>query len=134
MKVLRFLYANYYALLLIVFGLAVFFIPNEIFFTILKIMISIWSIVGGCLLLSKWRSRKRLIKILVGKNRNEIRFDTFRTVRQTHCGQQIIGIVLSDLRKQENYRCLSKSEWILLEKKAYGETVVNRLSKSSRKT
>ena len=88
-------------------------------------MFSIWSVAGGILLISQWKSKKRKIELLVARNRKQIRPDIFKKIGKTMCGQQMIDLALSDLRKTENYRNLTKDEWQLIEKNIYGETVVD---------
>ena len=111
MKLLRFFYINTFSFILIVLGAATIFIPIDIFYLILKILIAIWCVSGGILLITRWKARKRKIEILVARNLNKLRPDTFRQLKRTLCGQLMVNLAISDLRKTENYQNLSKEEW-----------------------
>jgi len=129
MKFFRFLYVNFFALLLMALGVVIFFVSQELFYIIFKIMLSVWCVAGGFALITQWKAKKRKIELLVARNMKQIRPDTFRTISKTLCGQQMVGMALSDLKKTENYRNLSKDEWNLIEKNVYGKTVVDGIFK-----
>ena len=139
MNLLRFIYINIFAILLAILGVIFFILPKEYFLSFFKLMASAWCIMGGIALMFQWKAKKRKIELLVARNRNHIRPDTFRTVGGTLCGQQMVTLALSDLRKKENYRALSKAEWNLVTQNILGGTYLDsifrlrRLKKAERR-
>jgi hypothetical protein len=100
-------------------------VPKDIFYLIFKYLLAIWCVIGGISILAKWKAKKQMIKIVTGRNRNEIRPDTFKWLRKTLCWQLVINTSLSDLRKTENYRNLPETEWNNVKRKAFGKAVVD---------
>jgi len=132
MKLMRFLYVNFYSLLLVILGVVFFVLPKDYFYVFFKVMVSVWCVSGGIALMFQWRKKKRKIEILVARNRNRLRPDTFRSIGGTLCGQQMVGLALQDLRKTENYRALSNAEWDLQVKSIFGASVVDSVFKLRR--
>lgn len=124
MKFFRFLFLNVYAFLLLALGALVVILPNEIFYLIVKYLLAIWCVVGGISIFANWKAKKKMIKIVTGRNKNEIRPDTFKWLRKTLCWRLVINVSLSDLRKTEKYRDIPKAEWNDLRRKAFGKTAV----------
>jgi hypothetical protein len=117
---------NIYAFLLLGLGAAVFFVPTGIFLIILKSLVVLWCAVGAVIIFSQWKQKKRKMIILLARNRNEVRPDTFKQLSGTLCGQLMIQSTLTALRKSEAFRDVPKSEWKAYRDKAF--------QKSARKT
>jgi hypothetical protein len=106
-----FLFLNVYSIFLLGLGIAVILIPTDIFILLFKYIVVLWCIVGACTILSKYDVKKRQLAILVGRNKKEIRPDTFKIYLKTPCGQLLVNMAIDSLRKTENYANLSIAEW-----------------------
>jgi hypothetical protein len=67
-------------------------------------------------LFSTWEDKKLKIDILVKRNQDEFRPDTFYVFMQAPCGRLIVHCVLWDLDKQGEYKSLLKLQKPLLER------------------
>jgi hypothetical protein len=67
-------------------------------------------------LFSTWEDKKLKIDILIQKNQNEFRPDTFSVFMQAPCGRLLTRQVLRDLRKQHEYKSLLKLQKPLRER------------------
>jgi hypothetical protein len=142
MNMFRFFYLNSYAFLLLVLGALILILPLNIFLLILKILTALWCVIAAFAIFIKWKEKMRKIPILAGRNKKEIRPDTFKKLSQTLCGELVIHLVLADLRKTETYRLLSAEEWKAAKRKAFGkraktgrkgkETVVDSINAQNR--
>jgi hypothetical protein len=112
MQICRFLYINIYAFLLFVLGVFFTLLSMDIFLILFKYMVAALCAGSGISIFLQWKVKLRKIKVLVSRNKNELRYDTFRKLNETLCGQLMIRVALSDLRKTDNYRTLSKDEWV----------------------
>jgi len=108
---LRFLYLNIYSFLCIIAGILVVLLP---FYKISKWIliaqgiIALFLLVTGCNLFATWDDKKKKIAILLGKNKDEFRPDTFEVFMQAPCGRLVVREVLADLGKSHEYRNLLK--------------------------
>jgi hypothetical protein len=107
MKLFRFLYLNGYALLLAAVGLAAAFVPLY--------RISLWFLavqIPGALavfrvslrLFAAWPDKKRMMVLLVNKNKNEFHPESFKIYMQAPCPRLLVKSVLRQLGKKERYR------------------------------
>jgi len=110
MRLLRFLYLNVYAFLLLASGAACILLPRELFYIIVKFLLAGLLIAMAISLFSKWSVNIRIIKVLALRNRKEMRFDTFKKFNKTFCGMLLISYTLYELRKTDNYSYLSNKE------------------------
>jgi hypothetical protein len=110
---------NIYAFLLLGLGAAVFFVPMDIFLIILKSLVVLWCAAGAVIILSQWKQKKRKMAVLLARNRNEVRPDTFKQLSGTLCGQLMIQSTLAALRKSETYRDVPTAEWKAYRDKAF---------------
>ena len=107
----RFLYLNLYSFLLLIAGILVILLP---FYKISKWVlipqgiIALYLLVTGGKLFSTWDDKKAKISILLGKNKDEFRPDTFEVFMQAPCGRLVTKTVLADLGKSHEYRNLLK--------------------------
>ena len=105
----RFLYLNSYALLLLLIGGGIAFIPlykiNWWFIT-LQLAGIIPCINGALKIFRSWNDKKRKYSMLMQRNAEGIRPDTFTPFMQAACGRLLVRIVLKDLGKPEAYDSL----------------------------
>jgi len=105
----RFLYLNIYSFLIVCAGILVLVAP---FYSITKWTLIIQSIVAIKLFLisgklfSTWDAKKREIDLLVKRNKNEFRPDTFEVYMQAPCGRLVVCEALRELNNQEKYKLL----------------------------
>ena len=71
-------------------------------------IIILFFLITGCNLFSTWDDKKTKIAILLGKNKDEFRQDTFEVFMQAPCGRLVVKTVLADLGKSHEYRNLLK--------------------------
>jgi hypothetical protein len=67
-------------------------------------------------LFSTWKDKKLKMDILIKRNQDEFRPDTFDVFMQAPCGRLMVHQVLRDLRKQGEYKSLLKLRKPLLER------------------
>jgi hypothetical protein len=117
--VLRFLYLNIYSFLIICAGILLLIVP---FYKINRwtlvvqaiIAIKLFMIAGR--LFSTWEDKNRKTSVLIKRNQDEFRPDTFSVFMQAPCGRLIVHQVLWDLHKQDEYKKLLKLQKPLLER------------------
>lgn len=105
-KFFRFLYLNTYSFLLLFCGIITVLIP---FFKVSKLLIIPQVIIAFlCLkqaahLFSTWKDKKIKYEILIGKNKNGFRSDSFKIFMQAPCGRLLVKAVLKDLGLTARY-------------------------------
>jgi hypothetical protein len=109
--IFKFFYLNIFAFFLVAFGVSVYFIPQDIFYLILKILIACFPVYSGLSILLQYKAKNRKLKILIARNLNGIRPDTFEHIRGTPCGWIVADIALQELRKTEYHKSFSKKNW-----------------------
>jgi len=110
-KILRFLYLNIYSLLLVMVGVVILLIPFykiNIWLIIIQIIATIKLLMIGGKLFSTWNDKKRMINILLSKNRKEFKPETFSEYMQAPCGRLVVKVVLKELGKSNEYKNLLK--------------------------
>jgi hypothetical protein len=127
MNLLRFIILNFFAFLLIGIGIILIFIPIEIFFIVLKYILAVGCLVNAVSILIKWKKKKRIMEVLILRNLNEIRPDTFKKYRGELCWELVYLYIFYKLRKTEKYRILSEEEWKKRKEKVFGKTLINFL-------
>ena len=117
-KLFRFLYLNFYAFLLLLCGITVAVLPC---YRISKLLvIPQVAVIWLCLkysfhLFATWKDKKVKYEILLKKNKNEFRPDTFKVFMQAPCGRLLTKAVLKDMGIKEKYKeLLSYKEPFLL--------------------
>jgi hypothetical protein len=108
---LKFLYLNTYAFLIILIGVLVFALPFykiSIWIFIIQAVIVIKLFATAGRLLAVWNNKKRGIYILLRKNRNEFRPEVFSDYMQAPCGRLVVKYTLSQLGKPNEYKKLLK--------------------------
>jgi len=115
----RFLYLNIYSFLIVCAGILTLLLP---FYLISKWILIIQGIVAIKLffisgkLFSAYETKKREIDLLVNRNKNEFRPDTFEIYMQAPCGRLVVHEALRVLRMQDKYKILLKLQKPLLER------------------
>jgi hypothetical protein len=71
-------------------------------------IIALYLISTGFKLFSTWDDKKAKIAILLGKNKDEFRPDSFEVFVQAPCGRLVVKTVLAELGKPHEYRNLLK--------------------------
>lgn len=122
----RFLYLNTYAFLLLVGGIGIVFIPlykiyNWIFFV--QIVVALICLRSALRIFRAWNDKKRKYNILMQRNENTFRPDTFGEYMQAPCGRLLVKIVLKDLNRTNEYNTLKKL------KRPLAETLKNSCKK-----
>jgi len=115
----RFLYLNIYSFLIVCAGILTLILPLYLItkWTLVVqgiIAIKLFSISGR--LFSTWDAKKREIDLLVKRNKNEFRPDTFEVYMQAPCGRLVVRETLKDLNMQGEYKTLLKLQKPLLER------------------
>jgi len=115
----RFLYLNIYSILFVCAGIFTLILP---FYLITKWTLVVQGIVAIKLFLvsnrlfSTWNAKKREIDLLVKRNKNEFRPDTFNIYMQAPCGRLVVREALRELNMQERYKSLLELQKPLLER------------------
>jgi hypothetical protein len=78
------------------------------------VAIKLFTIAGK--LFSTWEDKKLKMDILIKRNQDEFRPDTFDVFMQAPCGRLMVHQVLRDLHKQREYKFLLKLQKPLLER------------------
>jgi hypothetical protein len=106
-KLFRFLYLNSYALLLIILGAGVLLIPLfkiSPWFLALQIPGAVKILAFSLGLFSTWPEKKRMMVLLINKNKREFRPESFKIYMQSPCSRLLVKSVLLELDKKRNYR------------------------------
>lgn len=69
-----------------------------------QIILSLFFIKQAGNLFSTWKDKKIKYKILLERNKNEFRADTFKVFMQAPCGRLLTKSVLKDLGIQDKYK------------------------------
>ncbi|MBR5469821.1 MAG: hypothetical protein IKU78_05090 [Paludibacteraceae bacterium] len=107
----RFLYLNTYAFLLLVGGIGIVLFP---FYQIYKwlfvpqIIIALICLKNSWRIFHSWNDKKRKYNILIQRNSDNFRPDTFYEYMQAPCGRLLVKIVLKDLNISSKYSNLKK--------------------------
>ncbi len=107
----RFMYLNSYAFLLLFMGIGIVLLPLW--------KISLWFLLpqgigfilcekGAYTIFYSWQDKKRKYDVLMQKNKEELRPDTFKEYMQAPCGRLLTKIVLQDMGKKQEYAQLKK--------------------------
>lgn len=107
----RYFYLNIYAYLLILLGIGIAFIPLYLLWKpsiLIQAAIALIPIKAGIKILKRWKEKRRSYSILVRRNRNGLRADSFKEYMQAPCGRQLVKVVLKDLGEKEKYKELKR--------------------------
>lgn len=110
-RILRFCYLNIYSFLLLFLSFVIIAVPLykiTAWLLVLQIILAIYIFIQSIKLFSSWQDKKLKYKILMGKNKNEFRPETFKAFMQMPCGRLLTKAVLKDLGKKSEYKNLIK--------------------------
>jgi len=108
---LRFLYLNIYSFLLAFIGILALVLP---FYLLSPWTLAIQGIVAiaffvySARLFSTWDHKRREIDLLIKRNQDGFRPETFDVFMQVPCGRLIVKCVLKELKIQNQYQSLLK--------------------------
>lgn len=91
---LKFLFINIFAFLLLALGIIFFILPFEIFLHIFKYVLSILFIAAAVNIFIQWKRKQRIIELLLKRNENEFNKDSFKPFMETFCSQMAVIYVL----------------------------------------
>ena len=75
-------------------------------FALLQVAVAYPFIKNGARILASWESKKREYKILMERNSDRFRPDTFAKFMEAPCGRLLVKVVLKDLGYSEHYPSL----------------------------
>lgn len=108
----RYLYLNAYAFLLLFLGIGIAFLPLYRFDRWWLIAIQVIAVIviekGALGIFQAWEDKKRKYHVLMERNAEKIRHDTFSEYMKAPCGRLLAKLVLKDLGKPEEYKNLKK--------------------------
>lgn len=107
----EFLYLNIYGILLLIGGIAISLYPfwrQSIWLVVPQVLVAYPFLSGAYKILMGWNDKKRKYEILMERNKDNFRPDTFQEFMQAPCGRLLAKQVLKDLGKQEKYTELVK--------------------------
>lgn len=120
----RFVYLNAYAFLLLFMGVGMAFVPvyrTGLWWLVAAQVVTVFIILKGSTEIFKsWNDKKRKYHVLIERNAETIRHDTFSEYMKAPCGRLLVKIVLKDLDKQNEYKSLKK----------YKEPFIKKLAKA----
>lgn len=108
-KASRFLYLNLYSLLLLLCGILAAAAPVHRVsrpLVVPQAALALLCVTKAVQLLSAWNDKKLKYKILMGRNKDEFRPDTFADFMQFPCGRLLTKAVLRDLGLRGKYKDL----------------------------
>ena len=106
-KFIRFAYLNTYSFLLLICGAIPAVIPLyriSMLLLLLQISGSLLLFYSSVKLFSTWRDKKIKYEVLLAKNRNGFRQESFKVFMQAPCGRLLTKAVLADLGLKDKYR------------------------------
>ena len=106
-KIARFIYLNTYAFLLMVCGIATAVLPLRKVTPLLlipQIIVSFVLFYYSTQLFSTWKDKKIKYGILLAKNKEGFRPETFKIFMQAPCGMLLVKSVLKDLEIKGKYK------------------------------
>ena len=106
-KIVRFIYLNTYAFLLMVCGIAMAVLPLRKATPLLlipQIIVSFVFFYYSAQLFSTWKDKKIKYSILLAKNKDGFRPESFKIFMQAPCGRLLTKAVLSDLDLKDRYK------------------------------
>jgi hypothetical protein len=107
MKLFRFLYLNCYALVLAFLGLALLCVPLfkiSPWFLAVQIPGAIKIFMVSFRLWGAWPDKKRMMVLLLNKNKNQFNPESFKLYMQAPCSRLLVKSVLKQLGAQKRYR------------------------------
>lgn len=104
---IRFVYLNIYAFLLLFLVICVLGIPLfkiTVFLIIPQMIVAIILFQNSFRLFSTWDDKKRKYAVLLAKNRKSFSAETFKTFMKAPCGRILVKAVLNDIGLKHKYK------------------------------
>jgi hypothetical protein len=131
MKIVKYLYLNFYAFLLVIAGILVLAAPLYrlwVWLIILQVAAAIYLFVAVGRIFSMYKSKNREIALLINRNSSEFHPDTFKLYMQAPCGRLVVIWALRQMGMARRYKELLPMKKSILENLKEGcqpvETVV----------
>lgn len=105
----RFIYLNAYAFLLLFMGTGIALIPLyriSPWLVLVQAIPTLICLANGLRIFRSWKDKGRKYRILMERNSEAFRPDSFAEYMQAPCGRLLVRIVLKDLGKSDMYRSL----------------------------
>jgi len=102
----RFMYLNAYAFLLLLVGIGIAFFPGYRigwWLEAILIVVALVCLRGSWRIFFSWKDKKRKYDMLMQRNAETFRPDTFTEFMQAPCGRLLIRLVLKDMGCPERY-------------------------------
>ena len=118
----RYIYLNAYAFLLLFLGIGVAFVPTRQYgwWVVAVQVVEVFILIKGAVNIFRgWGEKKRKYHVLMERNAETIRHDTFAEYMKAPCGRLLVKIVLKDLDKTEEYKNLKKYREPFIKKLKY---------------
>ena len=106
-KIFKFFYLNTYSFLLLLCGIIIILLPLNKFSNLLivpQVIIFFVFVYYSCKLFSTYNDKLLKCEILIKKNQNEFRPETFKIFMQAPCGRLVTKTVLRELNIKEKYK------------------------------
>ena len=103
----RFIFLNFYAILLLFLGIGIGVIPlykTHWCWLALQIILVAVFLTSSMRIFSTWEHKKRDYSLLIRKNQEGIRPTSFSDYMQAPCGRLLVILVLRDLGQQHMYK------------------------------
>ncbi|MBQ6776753.1 MAG: hypothetical protein IJP52_00340 [Paludibacteraceae bacterium] len=107
----RFVYLNSYAFLLLFMGVGVVCVPLYRFswwYVPVQAIIAISCWKGAASIFNSWNDKKRKYTLLMTRNAETLRPDTFTEYMQAPCGRLLARVVMRDLGRSGQYKELKQ--------------------------
>lgn len=107
----RFIYLNAYAFLLVFMGTGIALVPLyriSPWLAVLQAIPALACLANGLKVFRSWKDKGRKYRILMERNSETFRPDSFTEYMQAPCGRLLVRIVLKDLGKSDMYCSLLK--------------------------
>ena len=102
----RFVFLNGYAFLLLITGVGIAFVSYpgfSLWVSCCKYLICLFCLVSSLKIFFSWESKKRIYYILMERNKDYFRADTFAEQMQAPCGRLLTLVVLHDIGHPEYF-------------------------------
>lgn len=110
-RLFRFIYLNTYGFLFLLLGIAVLLLTLHRmlnFLSVLQVAVALGCFAFGFMLLNRSDDKYREYEILMNRNKDKFRPDTFIIYMDAPCGRKVVHAVLKDLGMAHEYRNLKK--------------------------
>ena len=103
----RFMYLNAYAFLLLLVGIGIMLFPGyriAWWVVFIQLVVAAPFLKGAHGIFASWKDKKRKYDLLMQRNADQFRPDTFAEFMHAPCGRLLVRIVLKDMQCPERYK------------------------------